>query len=253
MNNIKLFKSFTFNLFQMRKFHHTNLLNNNGSPTNFIAKMLMGSAEIKTAQKTLQISEGDVFFIPKGIRYQSFWYGNENDDITWLSFGFDYFPTKEDVSFALQKIDCNQTSIEILDKLSENITANYTSIGLLYQLLGEITPTMESDNESISPVIKNALEFMKNTEEYSFRDVAKHCNVSLSGLYGIFQKNLGKTPNEIRQGIQCKNAVHLLTTTNLSVEEISSRLHFSSSSYFRKILRKHTGKTPLAIRKEAQF
>ena len=85
------------------------------------------------------------------------------------------------------------------------------------------------------------------------RDVARYCNVSLSGLYGIFQKVLEKTPNEVRQEIQCKNAVHLLTTTNLSVEEISSRLHFSSSSYFRKILRKHTGKTPLAIRKGAQF
>lgn len=237
----------------MRKYHHTNQLRSDGSPTNFIAKMLAGSAEIRTAQKTLQISEGDVFFIPKGIRYQSFWYGDENDDITWLSFGFDYFPTKDEASFALQKIDYNQASLEILDKLSKNIKVNYTSIGLLYQLLGEVTPIMESDNQSFSPVIKNALEFMKNNEEYSFRDVAKHCNVSLSGLYGIFQKNLGKTPNEIRQEIQCKNAVHLLTTTNLSVEEISSQLHFSSSSYFRKILRKHTGKTPLAIRKGAQF
>ena len=153
-------------MYQMRKYHHTNQLHS-GSPTNFIAKMLAGSAEIKTAQKSLQISEGDVFFIPKGIRYQSYWYGNENDDITWLSFGFDFFPTKDDVSFALQKIDCNQTSLEILDKLAENMKVNYTSIGLLYQLLGEVTPAMESDNQSVSPVIKNALEFMKNNEEYS--------------------------------------------------------------------------------------
>ena len=252
MNNIKLFKSFTFNLYQMRKFHHTNQLSN-GSPTNFVAKMIHGSAEIKISQKTLQLSEGDVFFIPKGIKYQSFWYGDENDDIAWLSFGFEFFPSKEDVSFALQKINCNQTAMEILDKLSENMTVNYTSIGLLYQLLGEITPTMESMNQSQNPVIKNALEYMRNTEEYEFKDVAKHCHVSVSGLYGLFQKYLGKTPNEMRQEIQCKNAVHLLTTTNLSVEEISNRLHFSSSSYFRKILRKHTGKTPLAIRRGAQF
>lgn len=68
MNNIKLFKSFTFNLFQMRKYHHTNQLNNNGSPTNFIAKMLTGSAEIKTAQKTLQISEGALQPVPKRCR-----------------------------------------------------------------------------------------------------------------------------------------------------------------------------------------
>jgi len=253
MNNIKLYKSFIFNTYHMTKFHHTDHIHNNGSPTNFIAKMLLGSAEIKISQKTLQISPGDIFFIPKGLNYQSFWYGDENDDIAWLSYGFDYFPSKEDVSFALQKIPCNQTSVELLDKLSENIAVNYTSIGLLYQLLGEITPSMECTNQSQNPVLKNALEYMRNTEEYNFKSVAEHCHVSVSGLYGIFQKYLGKTPNEVRQEIQCKNAVHLLTTTNLSVEEISNRLHFSSSSYFRKILRKHTGKTPLTIRRDAQF
>ncbi len=252
MDNIKLFKSFTFNVYQMRKFHHTNQLSN-GSPTNFIAQMVLGHAEIKISQKTLRLSEGDIFFIPKGLKYQSFWYGDENDDIAWLSYGFDYFPSKEDVSFAMQTINCNENAIEIMKKLSCGITVNYTSIGLLYQFLGEVTPTMERTNQSYNPILQNALEFMRNTDEYNFKEVAEHCSVSVSGLYGLFQKHLKKTPNEIRQEMQCKNAVHLLTTTNLSVEEISNRLHFSSSSYFRKILRKHTGKTPLAIRRGAQF
>ena len=57
----------------------------------------------------------------------------------------------------------------------------------------------------------------------------------------------------MKQEILCEKAVQLLTTTDLSVEEISNRLLFSSSSYFRKIFKKYTGKTPRQIRKDSQY
>ena len=46
-----------------------------------------------------------------------------------------------------------------------------------------------------------------------------------------------------------EKAKQLLMTTNISVEEISRMLNFSSASYFRKILKKYSGKTPKEIRK----
>lgn len=253
MNNTQLFKSFSFNLYQMQKYHHTDQVKTGGSPTNYIAKMLSGRAEIKSSHTTLHISEGDIFYIPRGLKYQSFWYGNEQEQISWLSFGFDALPFREDTFFTLQKINCSHKAAEILKKLSANLNVNCSSIGLLYQFLGEVTRDMERDNHPYDLVIEKALEFMQSNEEYRFKDVAEYCHVSESGLYGIFKKALKKTPVEIRQEIQCEKAIQLLTTTNLSVEEISSRLHFSSSSYFRKILKKHTGKTPLSIRREAIF
>jgi AraC-like DNA-binding protein len=68
----------------------------------------------------------------------------------------------------------------------------------------------------------------------------------------LIKKELGKTPNRVRQEAKCQQAVRLLTCTDLPVEEISTRLGFSSSSYMRKLLRLTTGKTPLQIRKAAQ-
>jgi AraC-like DNA-binding protein len=83
--------------------------------------------------------------------------------------------------------------------------------------------------------------------------VADHCGISESGLYALFKKQLGKTPNDIRAEALCQKAIGLLTTTNKSVQEISDMVGFSSTSYFRKVLRKYTGKTPLGIRKDAAF
>lgn len=77
---------------------------------------------------------------------------------------------------------------------------------------------------------------MKNTDNYTMKDVSAYCEISESGLYPIFQRVFQKTPLEIKQEILCEKAVQLLTTTDLSVEEISNRLLFSSSSYFRKVL-----------------
>jgi AraC-like DNA-binding protein len=82
--------------------------------------------------------------------------------------------------------------------------------------------------------------------------VATFCNMSQSGLYNIFARCGWGTPNDLRQKMRAEKAVELLQTTDLSVETISDRLGFSSASYFRKILKKHTGKTPTAIRKEAR-
>ena len=67
-------------------------------------------------------------------------------------------------------------------------------------------------------------------------------------LYTAFKRH-GSTPNQTRQKLLVKQAKQLLTTTDSSVQTISDQLGFSSSSYFRKILRRYTGKTPMQIRK----
>ena len=100
-------------------------------------------------------------------------------------------------------------------------------------------------------LIEKALDFMYLNINYQVRDIASYCNVSEATLYNVFSQNLNKSPNEMKQQIMCEKATEYLTITSLSVEEISSKLQFSSSSYFRKIFKKHTGKTPLQIRKEA--
>ena len=71
-------------------------------------------------------------------------------------------------------------------------------------------------------------------------------------MYHLLKTKLGKTPNRLRQEAKCQQAVKLLTCTDLSVEQISTQLGFSSSSYFRKIFHSKVHKTPTAYRKESR-
>ena len=72
-------------------------------------------------------------------------------------------------------------------------------------------------------------------------------------MYEIFKKATGITPNDYKQKVLCDEGIELLLTTNKKVEEIASLTNFSSSSYFRKVLKKHTGSTPREIRKNRGF
>lgn len=250
MNNADLYKSFCFNLYQFQNAHSVDNTKGNGIHANYVAKMMYGNGIIKTKNTTLHLTEGDIFFIPKGLKYQSFWSTNANNQLSWYSFGFDAFPSVEPYRLPVQKIQCDAKSMKLLDELCEDISVTCSSIGLLYQFLGEASKYMLKVCHPYSLITEKALEFMKNTDEFTMKDVAAHCEISESGLYPIFQKVFQKTPLGMKQEILCEKAVQLLTTTDMSVEEISNRLLFSSSSYFRKILRKYKNKTPREIRKE---
>lgn len=248
MNDIKFFKSFSFNLFKYKQYHTTDMLK--GCPVHYLAQMVSGTAKIITNNQTLLLKKGDVFYIPKNLSYRSFWYP-ENGEVCFYSFGFEFFPNRSG-SFKLQKINLTHGEAALFDALKDNINLCPQTIGRLYYLLGEITPRLLTDEQSVSKTVNNAIEFMRLNYNCSMKQVANFCNISEAGLYNKFKKHLGKTPLTVRQEILCEKAKELLSNTDLSVEEISARLDFSSSSYFRKIFYSNTQKTPTVYRKESR-
>ena len=93
---------------------------------------------------------------------------------------------------------------------------------------------------------------MRRENSFKVSDVAEYCNVSVSGLYAIFKKSAGLTPIKLKHRILVEKATELLTTTDIPIEEISRKLGFGTSGYFRKIVFDVTGKTPRKIRKSAR-
>ena len=89
---------------RFEKYHYTD--NSKGSPMNYIACMLKGRAEIISNHRTLRIKEGDIFFIPVNLPYESYWYGD--DEIEFLSYGFSNTEAKEKLNFNLQVIECDK-------------------------------------------------------------------------------------------------------------------------------------------------
>jgi AraC-like DNA-binding protein len=215
--------------------------------------MKKGTAKIVSENRTIHINKGDVFYIPKNLSYQSYWYGN--DEIDFLSFGFQKLYTCENTNFKLQIVRCDEKITEkIINIPTGGKMVSCKALSLFYDAMSEITPYLEYNSENNDGIIVEKIRNCIREQPYcSLAEIAKMCALSEPYLYVLFKRVTGTTPNDYKQKVLCEMATELLLTTNKGVEEISEAMRFSSSSYFRKILKKHTGLTPREIRKSSFF
>lgn len=247
MNSVLSYDAFRFVEFNLNKYHYTD--NRGGSPHHYIALMKKGRSRLVSQAKTIEINEGDVFYIPFALPYQSYWYGNS--EISFISLGFHLFPETTDKNYRLQKIECDDSLKEKIKSITLNKPVNSCGLYKFYGVLNELLPIMETEDLTRNEqIFKKAKRFITHNTDCNAQAIAKHCNVSESTLYLAFKTVANKTPNEVKNEILCDKAIFLLSTTDKSVQEISDALGFSSTSYFRKTLKTYVKLTPREIRKK---
>ena len=244
-----LLQNFCFNDLVFSKEKYTD--NRSGSPYHYLALMLTGHGKIVSKDVTIEVWPGDLFYIPEGLPYQSYW--NSDNNINLLSFGFHHFPETKSKQFILQKINCEDKIINKIKEIPIKRTTDSLVIGSFYSVLAEIVERLEyNQNSAKKELVEKAKQYINEHIDCEVSDIAKHCMISKSALYNLFRQEFNLSPNQLIQKARCRKAQVLLTTTNKSVQEISDILEFSSTSYFRKILKIHIGKTPREIRNQAK-
>lgn len=254
MNNVQFCKGFRFTVYHFSGLRiNDNTRFGDGVATHFIGRMRCGTGRLCGEEYTVALKPGDIFYIPKGWRYRSFWYPDETGSVSFDSFGFDCFPQQQNITYPAQVIDCDGSACQLLQMLADEPNVDCAGVGRLYtflsMVLGGMTKNVRQENE----VVENALAVIREDPSCPVGEIAHRCGISESALYRAFRTTLHKTPVEARHAILAEHAVELLLGTDYPVEVISDMLNFSSSAYFRRVLRSQTGKTPREIRKNALF
>lgn len=248
MKDILFSDNLRFRTYIYENNHYTD--NRGGAPRHYFALLESGACRIVSAGRTLALEAGDLFYIPKGLPYQSYW--TSRDQIRFRSLGFHYFPEWGVQQYPLQKIACSGEILKLFQTMPIGQKADSTLWGQFYSAVSAVLPCMtyEIPNSRVH-ILEQAKQYMADHIHCKTADVARHCMLSETVLYRIFREEAGCTPNSLRQQILCEKAILMLTTTDRTVQDISDTLGFSSTAYFRKILHKHTGKTPRQIRAAA--
>lgn len=101
-------------------------------------------------------------------------------------------------------------------------------------------------------VLQDALKYIDDNfnTDISLDLLAGECMVSKYYLSHLFTKRMGKSVGRYILDKRVFTAKQLLSSTDLSVEQISQRCGFADSAYFCRLFKKETGKTPTQFRRK---
>ncbi|MBQ8351689.1 MAG: helix-turn-helix transcriptional regulator [Clostridia bacterium] len=215
----------------------------------YFGYMRRGRVRLVCDSRTVEVEEGELFYIPVDCHYQSFWSGEP--EICFDSLGFDHFLQGEE-RYPLQKIAMSPAVKERFFALTDHdMTVNYETLGRFFLFLSAVLLHMETRSVSRArQTVDRALTYMESAERFSAAALARHCRVSESGLFAAFRAEEGCTPLAAWHKKQATRAELLLRTTDLPIEEIADRLGYCSATYFRSVLRRETGRSPREIRRD---
>jgi len=102
-----------------------------------------------------------------------------------------------------------------------------------------------------SPSFDRVLSYINENLEkkLTISEISKATIVPKSSLYKMFHTYLGCTVSSYINTKKTEKAAEFLVNADLSIEEISEKLGFSTQQYFSKIFKKEKGVSPLQFRK----
>ncbi len=226
----------------------------------FISK---GTVTLSSAYQHVSAREGELVFIPEGIRYSALWHGTP--EIAYYSIRI--ISKQVDLSnsaagFALQKVALPQevnTGAEIAEiyrlfETTDRINM-LKGLGLYYCLYSQILPCLkEADTTLYSTAIVTATTYLDEhyAEDFSIETLAAACGISESRLYHMFRDELDTTPTKYRNTLRIERAAADLRIAGLTIEEVAGKNGFHSAAYFRETFKSETGLTPTEYRRMAR-
>jgi YesN/AraC family two-component response regulator len=87
-------------------------------------------------------------------------------------------------------------------------------------------------------------------ENLTVNQLADYCHLNTDYFSRVFNENFGMRPNKYIQSKRIERAQLLLLSTNNSLKQIAEKVGLDNPSYFTRIFKNHTGKTPGVFRVE---
>ena len=221
-----------------------------------------GKAEFRDCTgsgESFTLYPGEIVFVPITTRYVSRWQGEPEVWYTSLHFNFDYpgiFTRHR--NFRLQKYvpaDSKKWEEDFLyiHKNGEKCESNrLLALSKLFEILSTILPSLETGKEKqIDARLSGAIEYIEKhySENITVDTLALESNMSPSRFFPAFKSALGVTPVDYLNHYRINRAIALLVNNDdMTIESISGEVGFESSTYFRRVFKKITGKNPKEYR-----
>lgn len=126
----------------------------------------------------------------------------------------------------------------------------YASASMLFQFLVAAARCVSADTRCAESQLERAIQHMHQHYDQTFpvSFYAAMCHLSESRFAHLFKQTTGSSPKQYLLGIKAEKACELLASSSLSITEVAHMVGIEDVSYFGRMLKKLTGKTPKAFR-----
>jgi AraC-like DNA-binding protein len=145
----------------------------------------------------------------------------------------------------VQQAEDAYRQIPVFDEAKIRSLSNIATLMVKYILLEDmLTPRATGSIENAVAYIHSNLH-----RELSVQEICRGGSISKTMLYDGFHKKYGCTVSSYINARRVERSMELLRKTDMSMEEISQQVGFSSGSYYSKTFKRQTGLSPLQFRK----
>lgn len=109
-----------------------------------------------------------------------------------------------------------------------------------------ITTNPEQYKKTYSLYVQHIIDHLTAhlQSKVTLEEIAQHIGFSIPHICALFKNEVGVSIKAYHEQLRMEHAKHLLSTTNMSVQEISDYFNFDSVQHFSLRFKKNTGFTP---------
>ena len=224
-----------------------------------------------TETRVTPISKDMIFYVPRGSTYDAFWESDSSIELNSIHFEIpsgtfnsqrtyvEAIPVERlvaasgDSSFDLEREFFTIHELFLSD--DHNVQRRFEMMSRFFRILSALHPCLEKRVAyPLDREIEPALDYIRIhcAEPLQVPLLASLCNLSESHFYARFRRATGLTPIEYKNRVAISSAGRMLTDEpDLPIEEVSERMGFASSSYFRRVFARIAGCPPREFRKKS--
>lgn len=154
------------------------------------------------------------------------------------------------------KVYDNRPTLMEFEKRNEELTpsAYMETHAILEILISRFIKDMntQSTKSNVKKEFGMVLNYIHENlhENLTVKQLADFCHLNTDYFSRVFNESFGMRPNKYIQSKRIERAQWLLLSTNNSLKQIAEKVGLENPSYFTRIFKTHTGKTPGVFREE---
>ena len=221
-------------------------------PHSMLTFRLQGNATLHYQDWDIHLGTNDILFIPEGCAY----YIDSNPEVVLcINFSVSNASSLQPEFFSPQNAPVFREAFQSIYNIwcMKKPGFYHKSMSLLYTILGQLDK--QCSQPYLSPAFKSIKQAVNHMHanftdaELSISSLCEIANLSDTQFRRNFHEVYGVTPLKYLQSLRVNYASDLLSSSSLSIEDISTMAGFSDSKYFCSVFKKHKHVPPSTYRK----